>query len=152
MSVACQKITVFLWYDENLAEEAATFYTSLFKDSHIIEKTPLVVKFSLHGQQFCALNGGPQYKFTPAISLLITCEDQDEVNHFWNALGKDGGGTEVQCGWVTDKYGVSWQVVPRILSELLQDPDKEKANRVMQAMMKMVKLDIAELKKAYAGE
>lgn len=151
MAVTSQKITVFLWYDNNLAEEAALFYTSLFKNSRIVEKSPVVIKFSIDGQEFCALNGGPQYQFTPAISLLITCEDQDEVDHFWGELGKLGGGTEVQCGWVTDKYGVSWQVVPKVLSELLQDEDREKANRTMQAMMKMVKLDIEQLKNAHSG-
>lgn len=152
MSLTHQKITVFLWFDNNLAEEAALFYTSLFKNSRIVEKNPIVVKFSLDGQEFCALNGGPKYKFTPAISLSISCEDQSEVDHFWNALGAAGGGTDVQCGWVADKYGLSWQIVPKIFPELLNDKDKEKADRAMQAMLKMVKLDIEQLKKAHAGE
>lgn len=147
--MSSQKITTFLWYD-NQAEEAATFYTSLFKNSSIVSKTPLVVTFSLEGQEFSALNGGPQYKFTPAMSLFIRCEDQDEVDHFWNAFTADGG-TPVRCGWVCDKYGVSWQIVPQILPELLQDPDKEKAQRAMQAMLKMQKFDIAELQAAHAG-
>jgi predicted 3-demethylubiquinone-9 3-methyltransferase (glyoxalase superfamily) len=152
MSVTSQKITVFLWYDHSLAEEAALFYTSLFKNSHIVEKTPLVVKFSIDGQEFCALNGGPKFHFTPAISLSISCEDQHEVDHFWNALGAAGGGTDVQCGWVADKYELSWQIVPKILPEMLQDKDEEKANRTKEAMLNMVKFDIAELKKAHAGE
>jgi predicted 3-demethylubiquinone-9 3-methyltransferase (glyoxalase superfamily) len=152
MSVTSQKITVFLWYDQGLAEEAALFYTSLFKNSHVVEKTPLVVRFSIDGQEFCALNGGPEFHFTPAISLSISCEDQDEVDHFWNALGAAGGGTDVQCGWVADKYGLSWQVVPKILPEMLQDKDEVKANRTKEAMLKMVKFDIAELKRAHAGE
>jgi predicted 3-demethylubiquinone-9 3-methyltransferase (glyoxalase superfamily) len=152
MSLTTQKITVFLWYDNNLAEEAALFYTSLFKNSRIVQTTPLVVKFSIDGQEFCALNGGPKYKFNPAISLSIACDDQDETDYFWNALGSAGGGMDIQCGWVVDKYGVSWQIVPKIFPELLNDKDEEKAGRAMQAMLKMVKLDIETLKKAHAGE
>jgi predicted 3-demethylubiquinone-9 3-methyltransferase (glyoxalase superfamily) len=152
MSLTAQKITVFLWYDNNLAEEAALFYTSLFKNSRIVQTTPIVVKFSIDGQEFCALNGGPKYKFNPAISLSIACDDQGETDYFWNALGSAGGGMDVQCGWVVDKYGVSWQIVPKIFPELLNDKDEEKAGRAMQAMLKMVKLDIETLKKAHAGE
>ncbi|KAI9783935.1 MAG: hypothetical protein M1839_002880 [Geoglossum umbratile] len=150
MSLSSQKITPFFWFGDNLAEEAATFYTSLFKDSHIVSKTPVVVTFTLCGQKFGALNGGQAYKFTPALSLLVTCEDQDEIDHFWDAFTKDGG-APVQCGWVTDKYGVSWQVVPSVLPELLMDPDREKAERAKEAMMKMQKFDIAKLKAAHAG-
>lgn len=152
MSVADQKITPYFWYDNDLAEEAALFYTSLFKNSRIEEKTPLVVRFTLNGQEFCGLNGGPAFKFTPAISLSIACDDQTETDHFYNSLGAGGGGKDVQCGWVTDKYGMSWQVVPRILLELVNDKDKEKAERVRQAMLKMHKIDIETLKKAYAGD
>ncbi|MCJ1259247.1 hypothetical protein MMC24_007083 [Lignoscripta atroalba] len=145
------KITPFLWYDNNQAEEAATYYTTLFPNSHIISKTPMVTTFSLSGQEFCALNGGPQHKFTPAISLLIRCADQAEVDHFWDAFVADGG-TADRCGWVRDRYGVSWQVVPTVLAELMQDEDREKAGRAMKAMLGMGKLDIAELRRAHAGE
>jgi predicted 3-demethylubiquinone-9 3-methyltransferase (glyoxalase superfamily) len=148
--MSSQKITTFLWYD-NQAEEAAIFYTSLFKRSCITNKTPLVVSFILDGQEFSALNGGPEYKFTPAMSLLIKCDDQAEVDHFWDAFSGNGG-TPNRCGWVADKWGVSWQVVPRVLPELIGDPDKEKAGRAMEAMLKMVKLDIAKLQEAHAGE
>jgi predicted 3-demethylubiquinone-9 3-methyltransferase (glyoxalase superfamily) len=152
MSLSSQKVTVFLWYEKNLAEEAALFYTSLFKDAHIVEKTQLVVTFSIGGQQFHAFNGGPEFKFTPAVSLSISCEDQEEVDYFWNALGSAGGGTDVKCGWVADKYGLSWQIVPKIFPRLINDKDRKKADRAMQAMMKMTKLDIEQLKKAHAGE
>jgi predicted 3-demethylubiquinone-9 3-methyltransferase (glyoxalase superfamily) len=151
MSVTTQKITVYLWYDNNQAEEAALFYTSLFKNSRIVKNTPLVVTFSIDGQEFCALNGGPEFKFNPAISLSIACDDQEETDYFWNALGSAGGGQDVQCGWVTDKYGVSWQIVPKIFPELLSDDNKDAADRAMQAMLKMVKLDVETLKRAHAG-
>jgi predicted 3-demethylubiquinone-9 3-methyltransferase (glyoxalase superfamily) len=153
-----QKITPFLWFDAN-AEEAVAFYTSIFpnssvqkidrygKDSPGIEGAVMTIAFSLNGQAFMALNGGPVYQFNPAISFVVTCEDQAEVDHYWEHL--TDGGQEVQCGWLTDKYGVSWQIVPKALDEMLADPEPEKADRVMQAMLKMVKLDIAELQKAY---
>ena len=145
-----QKITPFLWFNNNQALEAATFYTSLFDDARILATTPVVVKFSLAGQEFCALNGGPQYKFTPAISLLISCEDQAEVDRFWDGLLSDGGRPQ-PCGWLVDKFGVSWQVVPKVLPELLNHEDPARAQRTQEAMMQMQKLDIAALQKANAG-
>ena len=155
------KIVPSLWFDLE-AEEAANFYTSIFKDSEIVNVsyygeagprpagTVLTVDFKLFGQDFTALNGGPDFKFNEAISLLVNCESQDEVDEYWEALTADGG-EEGPCGWLKDKYGVSWQIVPTILGELLQDEDSEKANRAMQAMLKMKKLDIAALKKAHSG-
>ena len=110
----------------------------------------MTIAFTLNGQEFMALNGGPVYQFNPAISFVVTCEDQAEVDHYWEHL--TDGGQEVQCGWLTDKYGVSWQIVPKALDKMLADPDPQKAYRVMQAMLKMVKLDIAELQKAYDQE
>src|SRR5579871_6654853 len=124
MSSIKQKITTFLWYD-NQALEAAQFYCSLFKNSKIIQSTPLLVTFQLDGQQFMALNGGPQFKFTEAVSLYIDCESQQEVDEFWDKLSKDAM-TSV-CGWVKDKYGLWWQVVPTLLGKLISDPDKEKS-------------------------
>lgn len=152
MSVRAQKITVYLWYDNNQAEEAALFYTSLFKNSRIVKTTPLVVTFRIDGQEFCALNGGPKFTFNPAISLSIACEDQEETDYFWTALGSAGGGQDVQCGWVTDKYGLSWQIVPTIFPELLNDENPDAAERAKQAMLQMGKLDIETLKRAHAGE
>ncbi|PWJ84302.1 putative 3-demethylubiquinone-9 3-methyltransferase (glyoxalase superfamily) [Pseudaminobacter salicylatoxidans] len=155
-----QKITPFLWFD-NQAEEAAKFYTSIFKNSkinavtHYGEAGPsepgsvLTVEFELDGVSFVALNGGPTFKFTEAISLQIACETQEEVNNFWNKLTADGGAPS-QCGWLKDKYGLSWQVVPTALPRLLKQPDAEKANRVMAAMLKMTKIEIAELERAAA--
>jgi predicted 3-demethylubiquinone-9 3-methyltransferase (glyoxalase superfamily) len=151
-----QKITTFLWFDSQ-AEEAANFYISVFKDGKITkvsrygEAGPgpagsvLVVGFELAGQEFQALNGGPHFKFTEAISLVVNCKDQAEVDEFWEKLSE--GGTKSQCGWLKDKYGLSWQVVPTILPQLLQGEPK-KANRVMQALMKMTKLDIKILQDA----
>lgn len=150
-----QKITPFLWFDGD-AEEAAAFYVSVFKRSRIVSTMPgpngkaLTVAFELEGQRFVALNGGPQYQFTPAISFYVDCETQAEVDALWAKL--TDGGAEVQCGWLTDRFGVSWQIVPSVLMTLLSDPDPEKAGRVMQAMLKMVKLDIAALQRAHAGE
>jgi predicted 3-demethylubiquinone-9 3-methyltransferase (glyoxalase superfamily) len=141
-----QKITPFLWFDDN-AQEAAEFYVSLFKNSKITSSNPMFVSFVLDGQEFSALNGGPQYKFTEAISLFVTCEDQDEVDKYWEALTADGG-EESQCGWLKDKYGLSWQIIPKRLSELLGDEDREKAGRVMQAMLQMKKIIVADLEKA----
>lgn len=157
---ATQKITPCLWFDGN-AEEAITFYTSVFADSKVLSVTRsgdagpgpkgsvLVATFQLEGQEFMALNGGPQYTFTPAISLYVDCETQEEVDTLWRRLSE--GGREVQCGWLTDKFGVSWQIIPRVLLTLLGDTDPEKAKRVMQAMMQMVKMDIASLQRAYDG-
>jgi predicted 3-demethylubiquinone-9 3-methyltransferase (glyoxalase superfamily) len=155
-----QKITPFLWFDGN-AEEAAKLYTSLFPGSKItaIARNPkgapgpegavLTVGFELFGQKFAALNGGPNFKFNEAVSFVVNCETQEEVDKYWDAL-LDGGSPQA-CGWLKDKLGLSWQITPTILPELLSGPDPKKAERVMQAMMKMVKLDIAELKRA-AGE
>ncbi len=157
-----QKISPFLWFDSN-AEEAADFYVSLFKDSKILkiarygEAGPgpagavMVVNFQIEGQDFIALNGGPLFKFTEAISFVINCQTQEEVDHYWNGLTA-GGGQESQCGWLKDKYGLSWQVTPTILGELLADKDQKKAQRVMQAMLQMKKIDIAALKRAAAQE
>jgi predicted 3-demethylubiquinone-9 3-methyltransferase (glyoxalase superfamily) len=156
-----QKITTFLWFDDQ-AEEAVNFYTSLFPDSKIKaitrypENTPgpagrvMTVDFQLAGQDYIALNGGPQYKFTEAISLLVHCEDQQEVDRLWDKLS--AGGEIQDCGWLKDRYGVSWQITPDVLLELMQDKDPEKSNRVVQAMLQMQKIDIAALQKAYRGE
>jgi predicted 3-demethylubiquinone-9 3-methyltransferase (glyoxalase superfamily) len=153
-----QKITPFLWFDTQ-AEEAAKFYVSMFENSKIKTVTRygaagpgpkgsvMTVDFELAGQEFVALNGGPQFKFTEAISLVVNCETQQEVDEFWAKLSK--GGQEVECGWLKDRYGLSWQIVPTILSKLLSDPDPKKAQRVMEAMLKMKKIDIAALKKAH---
>jgi predicted 3-demethylubiquinone-9 3-methyltransferase (glyoxalase superfamily) len=141
------KITPFLWFDNN-AQDAVRFYASVFKNAQIIQLNPMVSTFELEGQRFMALNGGPAFKFTEAISFYISCETQEEVDYYWNALLSDGG-KESQCGWLKDKYGLSWQIVPTILGELLSDPDSKKSDKVMQAMLKMIKLDIEGLKKAY---
>jgi predicted 3-demethylubiquinone-9 3-methyltransferase (glyoxalase superfamily) len=159
-----QKITPFLWFNDN-AEEAVKFYTSIFKNSKIgkiarydeaREKAAgrpagsvMTVEFQIEGQEFVALNGGPIFKFTEAISFVVNCETQEEVDYYWEKLSQ--GGKEVQCGWLKDKYGLSWQIVPTVLGELLSDKDAAKAQRVMQAMLKMVKLDIEKLKQAAKG-
>jgi predicted 3-demethylubiquinone-9 3-methyltransferase (glyoxalase superfamily) len=156
-----QKITPFLWFDDN-AEEAAKLYTSVFKNSKILGTTRyddasskaagrpkgsvMTVDMELDGQRFVALNGGPIFKFTEAVSFVVNCQTQEEVDHYWTRLSQ--GGEEGQCGWLKDRYGVSWQVVPTILIELLQDKDAEKAHRVMKAMLQMRKLDIKTLKDA----
>jgi len=152
-----QKITPFLWFD-NQAEEAVNLYVSLFKNSKITgvarypEGSPgpagtvMTMNFQLEGQEFIALNGGPHFKFTEAISFVVNCISQDEVDFFYEKLLE--GGQESQCGWLKDKYGLSWQIVPTILSELMQGKDPEKSKRVMQAMLKMKKIDISELKEA----
>jgi len=157
-----QKINPFLWYDDK-AEEAANFYVSIFKNSKVVsvarygeagpgpKGSAMTVAFELDGQKFVALNGGPHFKFTEAVSFVVNCTSQEEVDYFWEKL-LEGGGKESQCGWLKDKYGLSWQITPTILPELLQDKDPEKANRVMQAMMKMVKIDIETLKRAAEGE
>jgi predicted 3-demethylubiquinone-9 3-methyltransferase (glyoxalase superfamily) len=155
-----QKITPFLWFDYK-AEQAAKFYVSLFKNSKILtisrygEAGPgpkgsvMVVRFRLGGQDFLALNGGPTFTFSPAISFLVNCTTQKEVDFLWRKLGR--GGKPNQCGWLTDKYGVTWQIVPTVLGELLASKDRAKANRVMKAMLKMHKLDIRRLKQAAAA-
>jgi predicted 3-demethylubiquinone-9 3-methyltransferase (glyoxalase superfamily) len=156
-----QKITPFLWFDDN-AEEAAQFYTSVFKNSRILsvsrygdagpgpKGSVMVVSFQLEGQQFTALNGGPQFKFTEAFSFVVSCETQQEIDHYWNTL-TSGGGQESQCGWLKDKFGFSWQIVPTALGKLMSDKDPRKTSRVMQALLQMKKLDIATLEAAAEG-
>jgi predicted 3-demethylubiquinone-9 3-methyltransferase (glyoxalase superfamily) len=160
-----QKITPFLWFDHQ-AEEAVKFYTSIFKNSRIgkiaryseegakVAGRPkgsvMTVEFQLEGLKFLALNGGPEFKFTEAISFVVNCTTQAEVDKFWKKLA--GGGKEIQCGWLKDKYGLCWQIVPTVLGELLGGKDAAKAGRVMQAMLKMVKLDIKKLKEAAKGK
>jgi len=153
-----QKITPFLWFDDK-AEEAMNFYVSIFKNSKRgrisrygeagpgPKGTVMVATFQLEGQEFIALNGGPHFKFTEAISLVVSCETQDEVDAFWEKLSE--GGSKGQCGWLKDKYGLSWQIVPTVLGELMSDPDPEKTKRVMTAMLQMKKLDINALKRAF---
>ena len=155
-----QRITPFLWFDHQ-AEEAANFYASIFENSkiegvtHYGESGPapkgtvMTVAFTLAGQQFVALNGGPHFKFTEAISFVVNCETQEEVDEFWEKLS--AGGQKVECGWLKDKYGLSWQVVPTALGRMLQDQDPEKSERVMNAVLQMKKIDIAALEKAYQG-
>ena len=156
-----QKITPYLWFDTQ-AEEAANFYVSLFKNSRIPDvvryddSAPgqagkvMIVNFQLDGQDFVALNGGPHFKFTEAISLFVNCQDQQEVDRLWDALS--AGGEVQQCGWLKDKYGLSWQIIPSALMELMSDPDPVKSMWVRQAMLQMVKIDIAALKRAYDGK
>lgn len=156
-----QRITPFLWFDTE-AEEAAKFYCSLFPNSKILnishygknmpqpEGTVMAVDFELDGQLFTTLNGGPDFKFTEAISFVIRCDSQDEIDRYWNKITANGG-AEIQCGWCKDKFGLTWQVVPKVLNELVSSADPAKASRVMQALMKMKKLDIETLKAAYAG-
>ena len=155
-----QKITPFLWFD-NQAEVAANFYVSIFKNSKIVkinrygEAGPgpkgsvMTVVFQLDGQEFIALNGGPHFKFTEAISFSVDCKTQQEVDEYWSRLTE--GGQEVQCGWLKDKYGLSWQINPTVLGEMLSDPDPQKSKRVMEAMLKMKKIEIGELNRAYEG-
>ena len=138
-------ITPFLWFDGNL-EEAVTFYSSVFK-THVISQNPMSAEFEIEGQRFMGLNGGPNFKFNEAVSFFISVETQDEVDYYWNALTANGG-AEGQCGWLKDKFGVSWQVIPKTLGRLLGDPDRERAQRVVQAMLKMQKIIIADLEKA----
>ncbi len=149
-----QKIIPFLWFD-NQAEEAAHFYTSLFKDAKVVSTMPgpegkvMSVTFQLEGQDFMALNGGPQFTFTEAISFFVRCETQEEVDALWEKLTK--GGEEGQCGWLKDKYGLSWQIVPNALEEMLQDKDPARAGRVVQAMLQMKKIAVKDLQEAYNG-
>jgi predicted 3-demethylubiquinone-9 3-methyltransferase (glyoxalase superfamily) len=155
------KITPFLWFD-NQAEEAANFYVSIFKNSKIKtsarygEAGPgpkgsvMTIVFELDGKEFIGLNGGPHFKFTEAVSFVVDCKTQQEVDEYWEKLS--AGGQESQCGWLKDKYGLSWQIVPAILGELMSDPDPQKSKRVMEAMLKMKKMDIETLKQAYEGK
>src|SRR5215212_7647615 len=155
-----QKITPNLWFDTE-AEDAAQFYVSIFPNSRIVTVaryteagpreagTVMTVEFELDGQRFIGINGGPEFKFSEAVSLQINCEDQDEVDHYWAALTE--GGEEGPCGWLKDRYGLSWQIMPVKLTELLNDPDEAAAQRAMAAMLQMTKIDIAELERAYAA-
>jgi predicted 3-demethylubiquinone-9 3-methyltransferase (glyoxalase superfamily) len=161
-----QKITPFLWFDDQ-AEEAAKFYTSVFKDSKIGRVlrydenaakaaggpvgSVLTIEFEIEGQKFVALNGGPQFKFNESVSFVVNCETQDEVDRFWEKLTADGG-QESACGWLKDKFGLSWQITPTVLIDLLHDNDADKAGRVMKAMLQMQKIDIGKLQDAYAGK
>jgi predicted 3-demethylubiquinone-9 3-methyltransferase (glyoxalase superfamily) len=150
-----QKITPFLWFDGK-AEEATNFYVSIFKNSRVVslnrgpDGAVFSATFQLEGQDFYALNGGPQFKFTEAISLFVSCETQPEVDELWEKLS--AGGQTQQCGWLKDKFGLSWQIIPTVLGKLLQDKDREKAGRVMQAMLQMKKIDIQGLKQAHEGK
>ena len=153
-----QKITPFLWFDNN-AEEAANFYASIFEDARVLEVTrygdagpgpkgtAMTVKFQLHGQEFTALNGGPHFRFTEAVSFVVNCSTQEEVDKYWDRL-MEGGGKPSQCGWLKDRFGLSWQVVPTALSDLIRQKDPEKSQRVMKAMLQMVKIDIGTLEQA----
>ncbi|HQZ54363.1 MAG TPA: VOC family protein [Thermoflexales bacterium] len=150
-----QTITPFLWFDNNL-EEALAFYTSIFKDSEILNQSrsgpdgPLfMATFRLNGQTLMGLNGGPMYKFTEALSMFVSVETQDDVDYLWDSLS--AGGELQQCGWLKDKFGLSWQIVPTALGELMGDPDPARSQRVMQAILKMVKIDIQALRDAHAG-
>ncbi len=155
-----QKIVPFLWFDHQ-AEEAMNFYVSLFHDSKVLSVTRygasgpgpkgsvMSATFQLEGQEFYALNGGPQFSFTPAISLFVNCEAQQEVDELWEKLSQ--GGEKQPCGWLKDRYGLSWQIIPTALGKMLQDKDPQKSTRVMQAMMQMTRIDIARLKQAYDG-
>jgi predicted 3-demethylubiquinone-9 3-methyltransferase (glyoxalase superfamily) len=165
MQITAQKITPCLWFDTQ-AEEAAGFYVSIFENSrirrisrygkagHEIHGKPsgsvMTVEFEIEGQPFVALNGGPHFKFNEAVSFQVSCETQEEIDYFWNSLAKDG--EEGPCGWLKDRYGLSWQIVPAILSEMLMDPDPEKSERVTNAFLRMKKFDIAELRRAHAGQ
>ena len=147
-----QKITPFLWYNGQV-EEAMNFYVSIFKNSKVknisrFGGNVMSATFELEGQEFMALNGGPHFSFTPAVSFFVKCKTQEEVDNFWTKL-LEGGGKEEQCGWLKDRFGLSWQIIPDALGEYLTDKDPEKAQRAMQAMMKMQKIDIGLLKKAY---
>jgi len=160
------KITPCLWFDHQ-AEEAAAFYTAIFRNSKIgriarfgeagreIHGKPpgtvMTVAFELDGQTFTALNGGPDFKFNEAISLQVNCESQEEIDYYWGKLGAGGDEKAQQCGWLKDKYGVSWQIIPTVLSDMASDPNPEKSGRVMEAMLKMKKINLADLKRAYAG-
>ena len=155
-----QKIVPFLWFDDQ-AEEAMNHYISIFPDSKVLsvmrygdtgpgpKGTVMTATFQLAGQEFMALNGGPQFQFTEAVSLFVKCEKQEEVDELWQKLS--AGGQAGPCGWLKDRYGLSWQIIPTVLGEMLQDPDPEKSNRVMRAMLQMSKIDLAALRRAYEG-
>lgn len=161
-----QRITPFLWFDDQ-AEQAAEYYTGIFKNSRIVSITRygkagheihgrpagsvMTVAFELDGQSFTALNGGPHFQFNEAVSLQVNCETQEEVDYYWQKLSAGGDESAQQCGWLKDKYGLSWQVVPSILPEMIDSPESQKSQRAMTAMLKMKKIDIEELKRAYAG-
>jgi predicted 3-demethylubiquinone-9 3-methyltransferase (glyoxalase superfamily) len=150
-----KRITPFLWFDKE-AEDAMNFYVSIFKNSKVLgvsrgpDGRAFTVSFELDGQEFMGLNAGPQFKFNESISMFVNCEDQDEVDYFWNALTADGG-EESMCGWLKDKFGLSWQIVPKQLGQLMGDPDPVKAGRVMESMLKMRKIVVADLQKASDG-
>ena len=166
MPVTTQRITPFLWFD-NQAEEAANFYTSIFKNSKVLATvryteeasqaagrpagSVMVVDFELEGQRFTALNGGPHFKFNEAISFVVHCQSQEEVDYYWDRLSQGGDAAAQQCGWLKDRFGLSWQVVPDRVTELLTDRDPERARRAMAAVLKMKKIDIAEVERAAAG-
>ncbi|MDO8989525.1 MAG: VOC family protein [Sideroxyarcus sp.] len=159
-----QKITPFLWFDTE-AEDAMNYYVSIFRNSRVLgvqrygeagarssgkpQGSVMTASFVLHGQEFVALNGGPDYRISPAVSFVVNCETQQEIDDLWTKLS--AGGEEIQCGWLTDKFGVSWQVVPVVLGKLLDDPDAAKSEKVMQALLQMKKIDIAGLQHAYSG-
>ncbi|HEV3009588.1 MAG TPA: VOC family protein [Burkholderiales bacterium] len=161
-----QRISPCLWFDDH-AEEAARFYTGIFKNSRIVKisrygkagyevhqrpaGTVMTVEFELEGQTFTALNGGPHFKFNEAVSLQVDCKTQEEVDYYWDKLSAGGDQKAQQCGWLKDKYGLSWQIVPSVLTEMVADPDPAKSGRAMEAMLRMKKLDIAQLERAYAG-
>lgn len=167
MQDSIQKITPFLWFDHQ-AEEAVSFYTSIFRNSKVVsiarygdeaaeasgrpKGSVMIVAFQLEGQEFVALNGGPHFKFTEAISFVVNCKSQEEVDYYWEKLSAGGHENAQQCGWLKDKYGVSWQIVPTVLSALLNDPDPEKSRSVMKALLQMKKIDIKSLKRAYDGQ
>jgi predicted 3-demethylubiquinone-9 3-methyltransferase (glyoxalase superfamily) len=162
-----QMFTLCLWFDDN-AEEAVKFYTSIFKDSEITDVTHygqasseaagkpkgtvMTIAFRLDGQEFLALNGGPIFKFNEAVSFIVNCQTQDQVDYYWEKLSEDGDKKAQQCGWLKDKFGLSWQIVPAVLGQMLQDKDSAKAERVMKAMLQMKKIDIKALKQAYRLE
>ena len=141
-------VTPFLWFEGNMPQ-AVNFYLSVFKQSRLITMSPMSATFVLQGQELMALNAGPHHKFNEAISLFVACDDQAEVDYYWDRLS--AGGAEQQCGWIKDQFGLSWQVIPRVLGRMLGDPDRNKANRALQAMLQMKKLVIADLEAAYNG-
>jgi predicted 3-demethylubiquinone-9 3-methyltransferase (glyoxalase superfamily) len=144
-----QKIAPFLWFNCSL-QEVVDFYTRIFPNTRVENISPMTATFRIEDQEFMALNGGPQFKFNEAVSFFIRCDTQEEVDYFWREL-TSGGGSESQCGWLKDKFGLSWQVIPNALTKYLGDKDRDKANRVMQAMFKMKKIEIAALDAAYQG-
>lgn len=166
MEINAQKITPCLWFDDR-AEEAARFYASVFRDSNIKKiahygkegyeihgmpgGTVMIVEFQIEGQTFTALNGGPLFKFNEAISFQVNCETQEELDYYWGRLSKGGDEKAQQCGWLKDKYGVSWQIIPKVMAELLSDSRSEKSQRAMRAMLQMKKIDIETIKRAYEG-